>query len=199
MTGTVTIIDDDPSTCRALKRLLDIAGYSASTYNSAKAYLADTEKIHPDCLLLDIHMPDLDGLALQEKLNEQNSRVSIVFLTGRGDVPMSVRAMRAGASDFLLKPVDEKDLFAALDRAMSEPQAGGLEPLDRDLQALLDTLTSREREVLGEVLTGALNKQISGTLQIAERTVKMHRSRVMRKLKAKSVLDLAVYSKLIRI
>jgi FixJ family two-component response regulator len=195
MAKTVTIIDDDPSTCRALKRLLEIAGYTTSSYNSAKEYLDDMGDSQPDCFLLDVHMPGLDGLSLQQKLNEQRNKSPVVFMTGRGDVPMSVRAMRAGASDFLLKPVDEADLLDALQQAMTTSQQS-LSPDDQERLKRLKTLTAREREVLGEILTGALNKQIANTLQIAERTVKMHRSRVTRKLEAKSVLDLAAFKDL---
>lgn len=192
MQKCVAIIDDDPSTCRALQRLLEVAGFSTTVFGSARAFLQNGELDEPDCILLDVHMPDLDGFDLQEKLNVNQSRSPIVFLTGRGDVPMSVRAMQSGASDFLLKPVDEEDLVSAINRAMARPDkdldANALQRLEK-----LKSLTAREREVLDEILKGALNKQIANTLQIAERTVKMHRSRVMHKLRAESVLDLAPY------
>jgi FixJ family two-component response regulator len=191
MPHNVSIIDDDPSTCRALKRLLTVAGYSASTYNSANAYLEEKE-IHSDCILLDVHMPGLDGFGFQESLKSLQNPSPIIFLTGRGDVPMSVRAMRAGASDFLLKPVDESDLISAIDRAIANVNHGSTQK--RGIQKeRLAKLTTREKQVLDEILTGALNKQIADTLQIAERTVKMHRGRVMRKLDAKNLLDLAAY------
>ncbi|CTQ77522.1 response regulator transcription factor [Roseibium alexandrii] len=191
----VCIVDDDPSTCRALRRLLDAAGYQTTTHQSATEYLAAPATATPDCLLLDIHMPELDGLSLQTKLNETGDAPPIVFLTGRGDVPMSVQAMRAGAADFLLKPVDEDDLFAAIQRAVTERKKD-LPPSNADeekLRAHLALLTPREDEVLDVMLTGALNKEIAAKLGIAERTVKMHRARLMRKLDAKTLLDLAPY------
>lgn len=196
----VCIVDDDPSTCRALRRLLNAAGYQTSSRASAVDYLEDMPDPQPDCLLLDMHMPEMSGLNLQQHLTDQGSTLPIVFLTGRGDVPMSVQAMRAGAADFLLKPVDEQDLFAAIDRAISEAQARQeqdqeLEETARDRQARLSLLTGREKEVLDGILSGGLNKEIAAALGIAERTVKMHRSRVMRKLQAKTLLDLAPYRK----
>ncbi|WP_422023984.1 response regulator transcription factor [Roseibium sp.] len=197
---SVCIVDDDPSTCRALRRLLDAAGYQTTAHQSAADYFAAPESQRPDCLLLDIHMPDLDGLSLQRKLNEVGDAPPIVFLTGRGDVPMSVQAMRAGATDFLLKPVDEDDLFAAIQRAVEEGKAklpaSGAD--DDTLRARLALLTPREDEVLSEMLAGSLNKEIAAALGIAERTVKMHRARVMRKLHAKTLLDLAPYLSLMQ-
>lgn len=196
----VCIVDDDPSTCRALRRLLNAAGYQTSSRGSAVDYLEDMPDPQPDCLLLDMHMPEMSGLNLQQHLTDQGSALPIVFLTGRGDVPMSVQAMRGGAADFLLKPVDELDLFAAIDRAISEAQARQeqdqeLEETARDRQARLSLLTGREKEVLDGILSGGLNKEIAAALGIAERTVKMHRSRVMRKLQAKTLLDLSPYRK----
>lgn len=191
-TPRIGIVDDDPSTCRALQRLLRVAGYRVETYLSASEYLSAGPGQGLDCLLLDVHMPGTDGFALQAELGAQHTSPPIVFLTGRGDVPMSVRAMRAGASDFLLKPVDETELLDVIARSISEyPRRERSE--EKELRDRLANLTSREREVLGELLTGALNKQIAKKLDIAERTVKMHRSRVMRKLNARTLLDLAPY------
>ncbi|MEP3429964.1 MAG: response regulator [Roseibium sp.] len=188
----VCIVDDEPSTCRALQRLLRVAGYNAQAYTSAEDFLASDQTTQAECLLLDVHMPNIDGFALQSMLNGRPGIPPIVFLTGAGDVPMSVRAMQAGAANFLLKPVDETELIDAIERAVSESPKRFLSDV-KVLQERLDSLTARELDVLKELLTGALNKQIADTLDIAERTVKMHRARIMRKLEAKNLLDLAPY------
>ncbi|MEP3045453.1 MAG: response regulator [Roseibium sp.] len=188
----VCIVDDEPSTCRALQRLLRVAGYNAQAYTSAEDFLASDQTTQAECLLLDVHMPNIDGFALQSMLNGRPGIPPIVFLTGAGDVPMSVRAMQAGAANFLLKPVDETELIDAIEHAMaSNPNSSRTD--QKFLLERLQNLTVRERDVLTELLTGALNKQIADTLDIAERTVKMHRARIMRKLEAKNLLDLAPY------
>lgn len=200
--GTIYIVDDDPSMRKALRRLLKAAGFEVATFESAQRYLEfKTENAGvagvdpgPECILLDVHLPGLDGLGLQEQLTEDRSVRPIVFLTGRGDVPMSVQAMRGGAVDFLLKPVDEHDLLDAINRALAigyEKQKS--EANEDTLTVRLARLTNRERQVLKEMLTGAPNKQIADRLGIAERTVKMHRSRVMHKLEANTMIDLAPY------
>ncbi len=190
----VCVVDDEPSTCRAIQRLLRVAGYDVDAFSSPTEFLASESSREADCFVLDVHMPGLDGFAVQEKLADRANPPSIVFLTGGGDVPMSVRAMRAGAANFLLKPVDEDALIGAIRTAIAETRSNNdAVEIDLGLQTRLDRLTARERDVLQVLLTGAMNKQIAEALQIAERTVKMHRARIMRKLGAKSLLDLAPY------
>jgi len=187
----VYVVDDDPSICRAIARLFRTVGLSAETFPSAKAFLDHPVPIRPMCLVLDIRLPGPSGLDLQEALARSGVSVPIVFITGHGDVPTSVRAMKGGAIDFLQKPFNDQDLLDCVQRALSHSRAQLAERLERaDLQVRLDTLTPREREVLLQVVTGKLNKQIAGDLGIAEKTIKVHRGRVMQKMRADSVADL---------
>lgn len=187
----VYVVDDDPSICRALARLFRTVGLSAETFPSAKAFLDHSIPVRPMCLILDIRLPGPSGLDLQEALARAGRDVPIVFITGHGDVPTSVRAMKGGAIDFLQKPFNDQDLLDCVHRALSQSRAKLAERTERtELQDRLDTLTPREREVLLQVITGKLNKQIAGDLGIAEKTIKVHRGRVMQKMRAGSVADL---------
>jgi len=190
-TEVVYVIDDDESVRRSLARLLRAAGLNAETFPSAQAFL---ERELPDrtaCLVLDVRMPGPSGLDLQAALAQTGRIVPIIFLTGYGNVPMSVQAMKDGAVDFLQKPLDEKELLAAVDRALARCRAARAEQAERDvIQRRYDTLTPRERQVLGLVVAGLLNKQIAANLGAAEKTIKIHRGRVMRKMAAASVADL---------
>ena len=187
----VYVVDDDASVCRALARLFRTVGLSAETFPSAKAFLDQPVPLRPMCLILDIRLPGPSGLDLQDALAQAGRDIPIIFITGHGDVPTSVRAMKGGAVDFLQKPFNDQDLLDCVQRALAHSSARLVERGERaDLQRRLDTLTPREREVLLQVITGKLNKQIAGDLGIAEKTIKVHRGRVMQKMRAGSVADL---------
>lgn len=187
----VCIIDDDESVCRSLRRLLAANGFQVEAFSDAQSYLDHGKETPWGCIVLDVRMPGIDGFELQARLGEAGQRVPIVFLTGHGDIPMSVRALKAGAADFLVKPVDEADLLAAVTEAVAlhRQRIGESEGTEVLVQRIA-SLTPREREVMRHVITGATNKQIAGELGIAEKTVKIHRSRVMNKLEVSSVAAL---------
>lgn len=187
----VYIVDDDPSVCTALARLLRSAGYAVESFASGTAFLDRKREASVACLVLDVRMPELDGLALQREVAARDAELPIVFLTGHGDIPMSVSAMKWGACDFLTKPVDEAVLLDAVGQALQVHRARLADRLAADaVQRRLASLTPRERDVLRWVIGGALNKQIAGHLGIAEKTVKIHRGRVMEKMGVGSVAEL---------
>ncbi len=188
---SVFIVDDDPGVLRALARLVTAAGYRTHTYGSPEAFLAQHDAAEPGCAVLDLAMPAVDGLALQQLLRDDGSARPVIFVTGMGDIPTSVRAMRAGAVDFLTKPVSGEALLAALARARElDAQARRARDETASIQARLAKLTPREREVLTHVVAGRLNKQIAGDLGTAEKTIKVHRGRMMHKLAVRTVQDL---------
>jgi FixJ family two-component response regulator len=187
----VFVVDDDASVRKSLARLVKAAGYGAETFASVRDFLARRPHEGPCCLVLDVRMPGLTGLDLQEALRAAGQRVAIVFITGHRDVPVSVKAMKGGAVDFLTKPVDEGTLLGAIQQAVARTLA------DRSQQARvteirkrITTLTAREADVFALVVTGMLNKQIGAELGIAEKTVKVHRARVMEKMRAGSLAEL---------
>ena len=187
----VFVVDDDPAVRKSLWRLLRSGGYEVSAFSSAEEFLAKLEPDAAGCAVLDLAMPGLDGLSLQQRLAAREVPMPVLFLTGRGDIPASVKAMKAGAEDFLTKPVDETVLFAALRRALAHGrEARETRRRVSDARGRLEMLTPREREVLEGVVAGRLNKQIAGDLGISEKTVKVHRARVMEKLDASSVAEL---------
>jgi two-component system, LuxR family, response regulator FixJ len=191
----VGIVDDDLSVRRGLRRLFKSAGYAAETFASAEDYLAREIFDGPTCLVLDVRMPGLNGLGLQETLQSRGGCEEIVFITGHSDVPTCTQAMKKGAVDFLLKPFDDGELIAAVVRALVR----GRECLRRraerrDARGRIDKLTPREFEVLRFVIMGLLNKQIAAELETAEKTIKVHRGRVMQKLGLTSVADLVRFS-----
>jgi RNA polymerase sigma factor (sigma-70 family) len=189
---TVFVVDDDAAVRKALSRLLRSAGIAAATFASPKEFLAQHDPASPGCLVLDLAMPGFNGLRLQTTLAETGSLLPIIFLTGQGDVSKSVQAMKHGAFDFLTKPVKDKDLLTAVRAAIErDAVARGEQAELSEIHARLDTLTPREREVLQHVVAGKLNKQIAADLGITEATVKMHRARVMAKIKVQSVAELA--------
>lgn len=189
--GTVHIVDDDASFRKSLERLLRVRGYQTEAFESADAFLRSGIMNRAGCILLDVHMPGLDGLALQQALARTRCTMPVIFLTGRGDIPMSVRAIKAGAADFLTKPVDVDVLLGALRKAFEENARRREEQVAQDaVRERVQTLTERELDVLRHLLTGALNKQIGGDLEIAEKTVKVHRGRVMEKMGVSSVAEL---------
>jgi len=188
---TVFLADDDPGVLKALSRLLRAKGYDVRSYMSPLEFLARHDAAVPGCAVLDVAMPGLDGLALQQVLTAGGLHRPVIFITGKGDIPTSVRAMKAGAIDFLTKPVNDKDLLAAIARA--EEQDSKSRQIHAELaaiQARITTLTPREREVLSHVVAGRLNKQIAGELGTVEKTIKVHRSRMMEKLGVRTVADL---------
>jgi FixJ family two-component response regulator len=188
----VFIVDDDEAVLTALKRLLASAGLSVETFSSARTFLEYRPHDIPSCMVLDLRMPELSGLELQRTIHELDGALSIVFLTGHGDVPTSVQAMKNGAVDFLTKPVDGDLLIAAVEGALMR-SANALNTIrERDgFLARLKLLTPRERQVGTLVIRGLLNKQIAWELGTAEKTVKAHRARVMQKLAVGSVAELA--------
>ena len=184
----VYIVDDDASVRTGLARLLRSAGYAVESFAAAAAFLDREHRAAVACLVLDVRMPGLDGLALQAELSARDAGLPIIFLTGHGDIPMSVVAMKQGARDFLTKPVDEAVLLDAVRQALQTHRESLSERLAANVvQERLTSLTPREREVLSWVIGGALNKQIAAQLGIAEKTVKIHRGRVMEKMEASSV------------
>lgn len=188
---TVFIVDDDAGVLKALSRLLRARGYDVRSYTSPQEFLTHHDATVPGCAVLDVSMPGLDGLELQRALSAEGSQRPVIFITGKGDIPTSVRAMKAGAVDFMTKPVSDKDLLGAIARAEREDDKfrrirGEL----TSIQAKIDTLTPREREVLTHVVAGRLNKQIAGELGTVEKTIKVHRSRMMEKLGVRTVADL---------
>jgi FixJ family two-component response regulator len=187
----VFVVDDDASVRKSLTRLIGSAGYVVEAFASAREFLARELYLGPCCLVLDVRMPGLTGLDLQEALAGAGRRMSIVFVTGHVDVPGSVRAMKRGAVDLLTKPVDGQDLLAAVQRALAKDlQDRAVETRLSSIQERVNKLTPRETEVFALVVTGMLNKQIAFELRISEKTVKVHRARVMEKMRTSSVAEL---------
>jgi FixJ family two-component response regulator len=187
----VFLVDDDPAVCRALGRLIRAAGHEVVSFTSPAAFLAREPHPGPACLVLDLRMPGMTGLEVQDVLERAGRAVPIVFISGRADVPASVRAMKAGAVDFLGKPVDEVELLAAIAGALERDRARRADRAERDaLDTRFVRLTPREREVCALVARGLLNKQIAAELGTSEKTVKVHRGRVMAKLEVDSVAEL---------
>ena len=189
---TVYLVDDDPGVLKALSRLLRAKGYDVKPYSSPQLFLEEHDVAAPGCAVLDVSMPSLDGLKLQRALTASaGSHRPIVFITGRGDIPTSVQAMKAGALDFLTKPVKEHDLLEVISRAEAmDGESRNLHSELESIQAKIATLTPREREVLMHVVAGRLNKQIAGDLGTVEKTIKVHRQRVMEKLGVRNLVDL---------
>ena len=189
--ATVFLVDDDPSVLRAVARLVRSAGWNVETFASAQSFLEREPRDVHGCLVLDVAMPGLNGLELQQALTRSGSSYPIVFLTGHGDIPMSVRAIKAGAVDFLSKPCGDEDLLAAIALALKHSAQAHAARIDGEARTQrLATLTPREHEVMLGVVAGKLNKQIAAELGTVEKTIKVHRARVMKKLAVTSVADL---------
>jgi FixJ family two-component response regulator len=190
-TPVVHVVDDDPSFLVAVARLLKASGYTVRTFPSAADFLADLGDA-TGCVIADLRMPGMDGLDLQQALTRHRNALPVIFLTGEGDIPTTVKAMREGAEDFLTKRGPKDDLFAAVERALARDARQRDERAHlRALQARIDTLTPRELDVLRLVVAGKLNKQIAADLGIGERTVKLHRTAITTKLQVRSVAELA--------
>ncbi len=189
--GTVYLVDDEPDLLKALSRLLGAEGFAVRAFASAEEFLASPRPETVACLVLDVAMPRLDGLQLQGRLLEQGALLPVVFLTGHGDIPMSVRAMKSGAVDFLTKPVQDADFLRAVRAALEVAGARAAENEQvSGIQSCVNRLTPREREVMELVVAGLLSKQIAARLGTVEQTIKVHRMRVMEKMEVQSVAEL---------
>lgn len=189
--GMVFVVDDDDSVRKGLKRLLTSAGYETEVFASATDFLARAPHSGPACIIVDVKMPGLNGIDFQQALIDRRREEQLVFITGHGNIPMCARAMKAGAVDFLPKPFKPRDLLSCVGRALDRSADQRRRDADKDgARRLLDSLTPREFEVMELVITGMLNKQVGGELGMAEKTVKVHRGRVMQKLRVNSVPEL---------
>ncbi len=187
----VFVVDDEPTVCASVKRLVRSVGIEVQTYSSAQEFLRGKRPDVPGCLVLDVRLPDLSGLDLQQELAKANITLPIIFVTGHGDIPMSVRAMKAGAVEFLTKPFREQELLEAIQHGIQQHRTLREQRAEIfDLQCRYESLTLREREVFPLVAGGWLNKQVASQLGASEKTIKVHRSQVMHKMKAESLADL---------
>jgi FixJ family two-component response regulator len=187
----VFVVDDDAAVCEALESLLKSVGLRAAMFASPAQFLERRQPNVPSCLVLDVRLPELSGLDFQAELARKGIQIPIIFITCHGDVPMSVRAMKAGAVEFLTKPVREQDLLDAIQLALERDRARrGREATVAELRANFETLTPREHEVIAYVTAGLLNKQIAGEMGVSEITVKVHRRNVMQKMGARSLAEL---------
>jgi FixJ family two-component response regulator len=187
----VFVVDDDSSIREAIESLVKLAGLRVETFGSAQEFLRSKRADLPGCVVLDVELPGLSGLDLQRELASHGIKLPIIFITGYGDIPMSVRAMKAGALEFLTKPFRDQDLLDAIEQALERDRAARAHAREiAELRERFDVLTSREREVMSLVVAGRLNKQIGFELKISEVTVKIHRGRVMNKMGAESLAEL---------
>jgi FixJ family two-component response regulator len=188
---TVVVVDDDVSVRESLELLIENEGWKPALFESAEKFLARLPNLVPSCLILDVNLPDLSGLDIQQRISDEKFSTPIIFITGYGDIPTSVRAMKAGAAEFLTKPLDDAIVLQAIREAVLRGQASlKQDGAQRQLQERLDSLTKREREVMNLVVKGLMNKQVGYELDISEITVKAHRGRVMEKMHATTVVDL---------
>jgi FixJ family two-component response regulator len=187
----VFIVDDDLSVRRSTERLVQATGLKVQTFTSAKEFLKNARFEGPACLVLDVRMPGLSGMDLQQELTQSGIQIPIIFITGHGDIPMSVRAMKAGAVEFLTKPFRSRGLLDAIRAALERDRSAHKERSETgELRQRYEQLTPREREVMVLVAAGLLNKQVAGELATTERTIKFHRAHIMQKMHAESLADL---------
>ena len=192
---TVFVVDDDPSVLKALGRLVRSAGLEVELFASPEDFLDRYDQNVPGCLILDVAMPNITGLEMHQTLIEKGSELPVIFLTGHGDIPMSVRAIKQGAIDFFTKPLNDNELISAIQNAQEKDElARNARAQLNELQQRLASLTPRELEVLSHVVSGKRNKQIADDLGIVEKTIKVHRSNIMEKLKVQSLADLVKLS-----
>lgn len=189
--GIVYVVDDDPSIRQAMSSVIRSIGLRVETFGAAKEFLAHERADAPACLVLDVHLPDGSGLEVPRELEAMDAPIPIIFITGQGTIPMSVRAMKSGALEFLTKPVRDEDLVGAIQVALERDRATKKDRKElEDIRRRIETLTPRERDVLTLVVTGKMNKHIAAELGTAEQTIKQHRGRVMQKLEVDSVAEL---------
>lgn len=187
----VFVVDDDPLIRDGLRSLIKSVGLHVETFGSSREFMLRKHCDGPACLVLDVRLPGLSGLDLQRELNHANIQIPIIFMTGHGDIPMSVRAMKHGALEFLTKPVRGQDLLDAIQEALARDRAARRQRAElAELRTRFDSLTPREREVLDLIVAGRLNKQIAGELNIGEVTIKTHRAHIMQKTQAQSLAHL---------
>ena len=189
--STVFVVDDDLSVRNSTERLLRLSGFKVQTFGSAKEFLQYPRPEGPACLVLDVHLPGLSGLDLQHELSQSGNTLPIIFITGRGDIPMTVRAMKAGAVEFLTKPFKNRALLEAIQSAIQRERVAHEARLETtQLRERYEQLTPREHEVMAMVVAGQLNKQVAGNLDTTERTIKFHRANIMQKMGAESLAEL---------
>lgn len=187
----VLVIDDDPSMCMAIRDLIEAVGLTCQTFGSGEEFLEAALPDLPGCLILDVRLPGLSGLNLQRELSARKIQFPIIFITGHGDIPMTVQAMKAGAVEFLTKPFRDQDLLDAVEQATERDRLARSQRMEiGELEERSETLTPREREVMRLVVAGLLNKQIATELSISEKTVNVHRSQIMQKMRAESLAEL---------
>ena len=189
--AVVYIVEDDASFRKSVERLIRAVGYKVETFGTANEFLTNADIRYPGCLLLDVRLPDSDGLSLQQTLKEKCSILPIVFMTGHGSLPMGIKAMKDGAVDFLAKPFNPEELLTAVREALDRNVNDAEDELEKDrINTLIKTLTPREKEVLRYVIAGKLNKQTAFELGTCEKTIKVHRSRIMKKTRVSSLAEL---------
>jgi two-component system response regulator FixJ len=189
-TRTVHLIDDDEAVREALTILLTEAGFTVRSHKSGTDFLDQLASIAPGCIVSDIRMPGIDGLELQQRLNESQIKLPLIFITGHGDVQMAVQAMRNGAVNFIEKPFDDATLIDAIELAFQSPQMASTAPVTAEIKERMNTLTPREKEVLTCLIAGKLNKIMAFELDMSVRTVEVHRARIMQKMQAHSLSEL---------
>jgi FixJ family two-component response regulator len=198
--AVVFVVDDEPSVCASVRRLIHSVGLEVQTFNSAQQFLRSQRPNAPGCLVLDVRLPDLSGLDLQQALAKADVDLPIIFVTGHGDIPMTVRAMKAGAVEFLTKPYREQDLLDAIQHGIERHRASREQRAElSELQQRYELLSFRERQVFPLITSGLLNKQIAAELGASEKTIKAHRGQVMHKMKADSVAALVRMAERLRI